>query len=127
MVFGRKKPVDEQLELQREFHRNCLEQLADLESRINEQEMASLRQAYADVWVEDQAIRELPEKVQLARRYATDLGVTLSAASTALESVWGALQTLQGIIDHCEHGVQAMIAGLVTRQSLANIEKPGDA
>ena len=127
MVFGRKKPSAEQLQLQREFYRNCLEQLDDLEQRINDEEMATLRSAYADVWVDDQATRELPEKVKLARRYAADLGATLSTTSTALESLWPALETLQGIIDHCEQGVQDLVAGLVTRQSLASIKKPGDA
>ena len=126
MVFGRKKP-DEQLELQREFHRNCLEQLADLEQRIGDQEMAALRSSFADVWVDDQPTRELPEKVKLARQYATDLGVTLSQTSTALESMWSGLETLQGIIDHCEHNVQALLAGLIARQSLAGTRKPDDA
>ena len=118
---------DEQLQLQREFHRNCLEQIDDLERRINDEEMATLRNAYSEVWVEDQATHELPEKVRLARRFATDLGNTLSTTSTALDSMWSGLETLQEIIDHCEHGVQALIAGLVTRQSLASIKKSGDA
>ena len=127
MVFGRRKPADEQLQLQREFHRNCLEQLDDLERRINDDEMATLRNAYSDVWVDDQATRELPEKVKLARRFATDLGETLSQTSTPLESMWGGLEQLQGIIDHCEHSVQDMLAGLITRQSLASIKKSDDA
>lgn len=127
MVFGRKKPADEQLELQREFHRNCLEQLDDLERRINDEEMKSLRHAYSEVWVDSQATRELPEKVRLARRFATELGATLNTTSTALESVWGGLQELQAIIDNCEHAVQDLLAGLITRQSLATIKKSDDA
>jgi hypothetical protein len=127
VVFGRKKPADEQLQLQREFHRNCLEQLDDLERRINDQEMATLRKAYSDVWIDDQATGELPEKVKLARRFATELGDTVSTTPTALESLWPGLETLQAIIDQCEHGVQALIAGLVTRQSLATIKKEDDA
>jgi len=127
MVFGRKKPMGEQLQLQREFHRNCLEQLDDLEGRINDQEMASLRNAFADVWVDDQATRELPEKVKLARQFATELGATLNECSAALESMWGGLEQLQGIIDHCEHGVQDLLAGLVTRQALATTRKSDDA
>ena len=126
MVFGRKKPADEGLQLQREFHRNCLEQIDDLEQRINEQEMANLRAAFADVWVDSQAADELPEKVRLARRFATELGGTLSTSSTALESMWGGLQQLQGIIDHCEHSVQDLLAGLIVRQGLATTRKPGD-
>jgi hypothetical protein len=126
-MFGRKKPGNEQLQLQREFHRNCVEQLDDLEGRINDDEMANLRNAFADLWVEDQAIRELPEKVRLARRYATDLGETLGTTSTALESMWPALETLQGIIDQSEHGVQDMLAGLMLRQGLAVSKGTGDA
>ena len=127
MVFGRKKPTDEQLTLQREFHRNCLEQIDDLERRINEREMTALRNAFPDVWVDDQATRELPEKVKLARRYATELGATLNESSAALESMWSALEQLQGIIDHCEHSVQDLLAGLVARQSLATTKKSDDA
>jgi predicted translin family RNA/ssDNA-binding protein len=127
MVLGWFKKKDEQLQLQREFHRNCLEQLDDLEQRINDEEMATLRNAHPDVWVDDEATRELPEKVRLARRFATELGMTLSTASPALDSVWSALESLQGIIDHCEHAVQDLIAGLVMRQSLATIRKSNDA
>src|SRR5436190_23405761 len=113
MVFGLFGKANKQLELQREFHRNCLEQLDDLEKRINEEEMASLRNAFADVWVDDQPTRELPEKVKLARRFATELGDKLSQVSKPLDSMWDALETLQGIIDNCEHGVQALLSTLL--------------
>ena len=127
MVLGLFKKSNEQLELQREFLRNCREQLEDLEQRINDQEMANLRATFPEVWVDDQAIRELPEKVRLAGKFATELGEKLSTAKTALDSMWSALETLQGIIDHCEHGVQDMLAGLVMRQSLAASRKADDA
>jgi hypothetical protein len=127
MVFGRKTPVDEQLALQREFHRNCLEQLDDLEGRINPQEMANLRAAFPDVWVDNQSTRELPEKVNLARRFASELDATLNNSSRALETMWSALQQLQQIIDQCEHDVQNLLAGLVTRQSLKGTGRSDDA
>lgn len=117
---------DEQLGLQREFHRNCLKQIEDLEQRINDKELAALRTTFSAVWIDDQPTRELPGKVQLARRYATELGGVLAGRSSALESMWPALDELQAIIDNCERAVQDLLAGLLTRQRLSPPAKPID-
>lgn len=113
MLFGRLRR-NELLDDQKEFLQNCLVQIEDLESRVSEAKLTGLRDAYADVWVDSQDVRELPDKVKLARRFATDVGSTLQKTNVGLKSVWPALETLQGIIDHCEHGMQTLLATLAT-------------
>ncbi len=118
MVFGRFRR-DELLENQREYLRNCIEQIEDLEGRVDEERLAALRRAYADIWAADEEAQELLGKVKLARRFATDLGEELGKATIGLETASPALETLQGIIDICERDIQNLIAGLVARQGLA--------
>jgi hypothetical protein len=119
MVFGRFRR-DELLENQKEYLRNCIEQIEDLEGRVNEERLAALRRAYAGVWVADEEAQELLGKVKLARRFATDLGEELGKVAIGLETASPALETLQTIIDACERDVQSLIAGLMARQGLAS-------
>jgi len=117
---------DEQLGLQREFHRNCVEQIEDLERRISDKELAALRATFSAVWIDDQPTRELPGKVQLARSYATELGGVLAGRSSALASMWPALDELQAVIDNCERAVQDLLAGLLVRQGSSSPANPID-
>jgi phage gp37-like protein len=126
VTFWRRQS-DPDLERQREFLRNCVEQIDALEARVNESRLATLQREFAAVWIDEHPTRELPGKVALARQQAADLGEVLSSTRTALHSMWTALDQLQAIIDHIQRGAQDLVAGLIARQGAASMTKANNA
>ncbi|MCL6729784.1 hypothetical protein [Sphingomonas hankyongi] len=116
-MFGRKRSGDDGLRANhQEFYRNCLIQIADLESRTAD--WSGLKGEFAAVWSEseDAASNEITQKVALARRFAIDVESSLATAS--IETAAKGLNLLQEIVDNAEHQLQGLLVGLVTAQSL---------
>jgi hypothetical protein len=115
-MFGRKNTDDNELRgNHREYFRNCIIQIEELEARLGPSKWASLRVNFADVWTDDSVADEIDQKVALARKFATDLEPSLAA--TSIDAAGKALELVQEIIDNAERQVQDLLAALVLRQS----------
>jgi hypothetical protein len=121
-MFGRKKTNDDQLRANhREYYRNCLIQIADLEDRAGPASWSSLKASFAAVWSDDATAEEISAKVALARKFASDLESNLSSAS--IDTAARSLELLQEIIDNAEHQLQGLLAGLVTAQAMRSTDQ----
>ena len=116
-MFGRKKTSDNELRANhREYFRNCIIRIEELESRLGPSKWASLRVNFVDVWMDDSVAVEIDQKVALARKFATDLEPSLAA--TSIKAAGKSLELLQEIIDNAGRQVQDLLAALIVRQSL---------
>ena len=116
MVFGRKKSGDDELRANhREYFRNCLIQIGDLESRTTQESWRRLIGQFDSAWTSEAVAEEITQKVALARKFADDLEPKLTA--TTIDAAGQALELLQEIIDNAERQIQGVLAGLVFKQA----------
>ena len=116
-MFGRKRSGDDGLRANhREFHRNCVIQIEDLESRTAD--WSGLKREFAAVCSDSQdaTVNEITQKVALARKFATEAEASLATAS--IDTAAQGLKLLQEIIDNAEHQLQGLLVGLVTAQAM---------
>ena len=115
MVFGRKKLGDDELRANhREYFRNCLIQIGDLESRTTQESWLRMKGQFGSVVASEAVAEEITQKVALARKFADDLEPKLAA--TTIDAAGQALELLQEIIDNAERQIQGLLAGLVFKQ-----------